>query len=270
MMTTDVAGLVDVGDVRLYHEVHGQGPPLLLIPGGVGDAGEWAPGVPYFARHFTVVVYDRRGFSRSDKSPAADSLAVHADDAAALLGTLHLEPALIVGQSSGALIASDLVARHADVVRSAVLFEAPLFGSVPGNEEVAERLRALVEEKMSAGGPRVAMEAFMRANAGDEAVDGLRAGAPETFERALDNGANFFAVELPAVLAFTPDLAAMTASGVPLTVLLGSENRDTWYGKAAAWLAEAIAAEVVETPGGHASMHTHPAEFAAAVARADA
>ena len=43
----------------------------------------------------------------------------------------------------------------------------------------------------------------------------------------------------------------MRASGVPLTVAVGAENRDTWYGAAAAWLAEGTGADLVELPGGH-------------------
>jgi pimeloyl-ACP methyl ester carboxylesterase len=50
-------------------------------------------------------------------------------------------------------------------------------------------------------------------------------------------------------------------------VLLGSDNRDIWYGKGATWLAAQLGTNAVETPGGHAAMWTHPDEFAAAVRR---
>lgn len=261
------SGLIDIGGTRLYHEVYGEGPPLLCIPDGRGDAGAWAHTTPHLTPHFTVVCYDRRGFSRSDKPDGAPSLADHADDAVSLLQVLSLYPAAVVGQSSGALIAADLVATHPGAVRSAVLFEPPLFGIVPGNEDVIARFRTLVEEKMRSGGPRVAMEAFMRANVGDDAYEAFRASDPEMLERCLDNGANFFAVELPAAAGFSPNVAAMKSSRVPVTVALGSDNRDTWYGKAASWLAERIGSDVVETPGGHGAAVTHPVEFAEMVRR---
>jgi pimeloyl-ACP methyl ester carboxylesterase len=61
------SGLVELGATRLYDEAAGDGPSLLFIPGGLGDAGEWAAVMAQLASSFTVVAYDRRGFSRSDK-----------------------------------------------------------------------------------------------------------------------------------------------------------------------------------------------------------
>ena len=39
--TTTTSGLIQTGTTKLYHEVRGSG-PALLITGGTGDAGEWA------------------------------------------------------------------------------------------------------------------------------------------------------------------------------------------------------------------------------------
>ena len=59
----------------------------------------------------------------------------------------------------------------------------------------------------------------------------------------------------------------MRASGVPLTVAVGAENRDTWYGAAAAWLAEGTGADLVELPGGHGGFVSHPQAFIELVRR---
>ena len=48
----------------LYREVRGAGPVLLLIPGGNGDAGFYEPFAKALSGDFTVISYDRRGFSR--------------------------------------------------------------------------------------------------------------------------------------------------------------------------------------------------------------
>ena len=104
---------------------------------------------------------------------------------------------------------------------------------------------------MAEGGPRHAMEVFIRGNAGDEVADQwFESLDPSGRDRILDNGAVFFPIELPAFAAFVPDRNRMQASGVPLTVAVGAENRDTWYGAAATWLAEGTGAELVELPGG--------------------
>ena len=68
----------------------------------------------------------------------------------------------------------------------------------------------------------------MRSDVGDEvSID------PVVHERMLDNGAVFFQIELPAFATFVPDREGMRASGVPLTVVVGAENRDSWFGAAA-------------------------------------
>ena len=84
--TTTTSGLIQAGTTKLYHEVRGSGPPL-LITGGTGDAGEWANLAPTLAEECTVVTYDRRGISRSPRPDrwTATSMAEAADDAAALL-----------------------------------------------------------------------------------------------------------------------------------------------------------------------------------------
>ena len=75
--TTTTSGLIQAGTTKLYHEVRGSG-PALLITGGTGDAGEWANLAPTLAEECTVVTYDRRGMSRSPRPAgwAATSMAV--------------------------------------------------------------------------------------------------------------------------------------------------------------------------------------------------
>jgi pimeloyl-ACP methyl ester carboxylesterase len=256
-----MSGLIDTGATKLYYEMRGSGPPLLLITGGAGDAGEWAAVAPGLADGHTVITYDRRGMSRSPRPDGwtATSISEQADDAAGLLRALEAAPAMVVGHSGGASIACELVARHPQLVRHAVLYEAPLLAVVPDGEAVVAGFRAVLDRAMADGGPRRAMELFMRANASDEVVDQVLASVPPAdLDRILGNGVVFFELELPMYAEFVPDREGMRASGVPLTVVVGAENRETWYGAAAAWLAEGTGAELVELPGGHGGLFTHP------------
>jgi hypothetical protein len=54
---------------------------------------------------------------------------------------------------------------------------------------------------------------------------------------------------------------------VPLTVVAGEQSRDTWFGAAAAWLAEGTGADRVELPGGDVGFVTHPQAFVDLVRR---
>ncbi|HUG60378.1 MAG TPA: alpha/beta hydrolase [Methylomirabilota bacterium] len=259
-------GVIDIGPTKLYHEVRGSGPTILLISSGGGDAGDWQAVAPALAAAATVVTYDRRGFSRSPRPAGwtATSVMEHADDAAALLRALDLAPAAVIGHSSGASIACELVVRHPEVVRHAVMYEPPLLAVVPHGEEIVAGFRAAAERAMAEGGPRRAMEMFIRGNAGDEVFESID---PAVRERNLDNGAVFFAIEMPAFATFVPDRDRMRASGVPLTVVAGEENRGTWFGAAAAWLAAGTGAALVEAPGGHGGFDSHPLAFVAAMRR---
>ena len=53
--------------VRLYYELHGSGDPLALVHGSWVDATTWALVLDDLAKSFRVLVYDRRGHSRSER-----------------------------------------------------------------------------------------------------------------------------------------------------------------------------------------------------------
>jgi pimeloyl-ACP methyl ester carboxylesterase len=63
----------DVNEARLYYEVAGAGHPLVLLHAGVADSRMWDAQWTAFARHYTVIRYDRRGFGRSEMPPASFS-----------------------------------------------------------------------------------------------------------------------------------------------------------------------------------------------------
>jgi pimeloyl-ACP methyl ester carboxylesterase len=71
-----------------------------------------------------VITYDRRGYARSGGEPVP-RLSTHSTDAAALLESLQAPPAVVVGTSSGAMIALDLAVRRQDLVRAVVGHEGP-------------------------------------------------------------------------------------------------------------------------------------------------
>src|SRR5215470_683849 len=99
--------VVSVGEIDLYYESEGQGPPLLLIHGTGADATSWDPLLPFLVGERRVIRYDRRGFSRSRAAPFGkhDYYRHHAADAAALLSALGIPNAAVLGWSAGGLVA---------------------------------------------------------------------------------------------------------------------------------------------------------------------
>ncbi|HYM40514.1 MAG TPA: alpha/beta hydrolase [Thermoplasmata archaeon] len=112
---------LQVRDIRMYYEMHGQGEPLLLIPGLRSRVSDYGRVIDRLSTTFHVVAVDNRGAGFTDKPNAPYSIEMMADDAAGLLSALDLGQANVLGVSMGGRIAIDLALRHADLVRSLVL-----------------------------------------------------------------------------------------------------------------------------------------------------
>lgn len=89
-----------VNGVDLFYEVVGEGEPLVLVHGSWVDHETWQRVVPRLAQSFRVLVYDRRGHSRSERPPGRRSRRQDEDDLAALIEMLGA-PAHVAGNSSG-------------------------------------------------------------------------------------------------------------------------------------------------------------------------
>lgn len=147
-ITSDVA----VEGTTLSVTRRGHGEPLLLIHGGGEDADMLAAqAASLAAAGFEVITYDRRGTGRSGHDDWPGSGAPqHAADAAALLRTLDVGPATVVGVSVGGVVALAVAAEHPDVVRRVVAWEPPAAGVIPGGAELTAQLMRPVEEHLAA------------------------------------------------------------------------------------------------------------------------
>ena len=110
-----------VNGIELYYEVHGTGPPLVLIPGLGGDVRLFAGVLPALAEACRVVAFDPRGAGRSEKPDAPDTIDAMADDAAGLLDELGVAGATVVGYSMGGRIALSLALGRPDLAGRLVL-----------------------------------------------------------------------------------------------------------------------------------------------------
>jgi pimeloyl-ACP methyl ester carboxylesterase len=260
---------IEVNGTRIYYEKRGRGPAVLFVSGATGDAGHWTTVADILADTYTVITYDRRANSRSPQAPGWTSTTIgeQADDAAALLRGLDLVPAIVFGTSAAAHILADLCLRHPHLLRGAI-FHEPVFPSgVPDIGAVNAARQARVEEGMARGGPRAAMEVYLRWVAGDEVYESLD---PQLRERLLGNAEVLFGVEAAAFIAYDPVPGQLAAIRVPRAVTAGAGNRDSaaaghWRYEAAQWLAAHLQTTVIELPGAHMGYLGEPENFAAAL-----
>jgi len=103
--------------VVLAHRVDGDGPPLLLLNGGMMSIAAWEPIVRRLAVRHRVIRCDFRGQLLSPGEPRA-SMEDHADDVAALLDALGETRVDVVAASYGAYVGLLLAARHPELVGS--------------------------------------------------------------------------------------------------------------------------------------------------------
>lgn len=112
----------NIGNIELYYEQQGVGPPLLFLGGTGGDLRR--PETRFFGPlqgNFTVLSYDQRGLGQSAKPDGPYTMADYADDAARLMDHAGWDQALVVGVSFGGMVAQELVLRHPARVRRLVL-----------------------------------------------------------------------------------------------------------------------------------------------------
>lgn len=118
-------GKADVPGASLAYEVVGEGPTLVLLHAGIADMTMWDAQVDALAEGYRVVRYDMRGYGDSPATPGPFS---HRRDLFALLGSLGIEQAHLVGCSQGAATAIDFALEHPEMTTSLVLVSPAVNG----------------------------------------------------------------------------------------------------------------------------------------------
>lgn len=113
-----------VRGIRIYYEVHGRGPALLLLHGGAGNGMQFVNQVPTFERNHRVTVPDACGQGRSTGRGGPLTYHVLAEDVIALMDTLGIASADVMGWSDGGNTGLDLALHHPGRVRHLVTLGA--------------------------------------------------------------------------------------------------------------------------------------------------
>jgi 3-oxoadipate enol-lactonase len=110
-----------INGIELAYELRGAGTPLVMIHGAQGDQSMFVGLAAAFAPEYRVLTFDQRGSGLSAKPDMPYSMAMFADDTAALMDHLSMPSAHILGVSMGGMIAQEFAIRHPRRVRSLVL-----------------------------------------------------------------------------------------------------------------------------------------------------
>jgi pimeloyl-ACP methyl ester carboxylesterase len=257
--------------VDLHYETFGTGSPLLLITGAGGNGSAWHRAAQSLSKHYTTICYDRRNYSSSTITGSQDypnRLTTDASDAAALIA--HIYPsgkALVLGNSSGAIVALHLLLNHPECVERVIAHEPPAFGALPPDLRTqGEAVINHIYSQYTTLGPIAAMEEFTSSlDTGDEGELMRQVIHPGHSHESRANALFWFEFELrqyPCADLDTDGLIRLKGKLIP------AAGVDSGMGIGVApiaAIADAVGKEILRLPGGHIGYVTQPEAWSKAL-----
>lgn len=128
---------LDRDGVRIYYDVQGSGPTVLLSHGYSSTSQMWTKQVEALKDRYRVITWDMRGHGQSDSpnDQALYSEEATCGDMAGILGELGIEKAVIGGLSLGGYMSLAFNVRYPDMVNALMLFDTgPGYKNAGGRE----------------------------------------------------------------------------------------------------------------------------------------
>jgi pimeloyl-ACP methyl ester carboxylesterase len=130
----------------------GHGSPVLIVHPGGGRASSWTTVARRLAARYRVLRFDRRPYRIPGHVAPTDTMGNEVNDVLAAAEAAD-EPVLLVGHSSGAVVALEAALRSPSLFVGLVLYEPPVAVTKPLGGEPLSRAQAALE----AGNPSNAM-----------------------------------------------------------------------------------------------------------------
>lgn len=121
-----VGGHAGLGDVRIYYEIYGQGPPVLLLHGNGENLHVFDDMIPVLTRKYRVIALDTRAHGKSGRGGEPLCFATFARDVAGVMEQMGLARAPLIGFSDGGNTALHIALEFPEMVAGFVLLGANL------------------------------------------------------------------------------------------------------------------------------------------------
>ncbi|HUR50708.1 MAG TPA: alpha/beta hydrolase [Mycobacteriales bacterium] len=253
---------VRVDGLRVGYRERGDGPPLLLLHGGMSESLEWHRQLDVLSDRWRVVAWDAPGCGESDDPPRGWRLEDYARCVVGVCRELGLERPHVAGLSFGGGLALAVHREAPALTRSLVLLSAYAgwAGSLPP-EEVAGRLAACLEASVEPVLPsREDGLAFTGPHPTEDVLDELFAIAQRARTQAVaDMGTAFAEADL------RPALPTVVA---PTLVVVGLEDRRCPPAVGEAIAAAIPQAQLLAVPGAGHVLHQEAPDAVNAAIRA--
>jgi pimeloyl-ACP methyl ester carboxylesterase len=220
----------EAGGTRVRYRLQGAdkpGAPVVFVNGLAASLEQWDALQSQVATFAPALTYDRAGAGFSHAGAYGGN--EQADELAGLLDALHFErPAVLVGYSSGSLIAQIFAARHPDRVAALLLLE-------PRVPEIEQRLGwQLPQRHFLRPMVRDTLSCFLGVRRLSDWLSGARGGTPlEQRVRAISARSwHWWSLDREALQSAGIDREAIAAGAVPRIPLLIFANaprqEDAW------------------------------------------
>lgn len=262
-ISTATTHSLDVPGARLYYEVRGTG-PLVVLVGAPMDAAAFAPLAELLATDRTVLTTDPRGHQGSVlDDPEQDSTPqLRADDLACLITHLGIGPAVVFGSSGGAVSALALAQSQPDLVTTVIAHEPPLGELLDDRDQVRAGTEDVIATYRS-GDVLGAWRKFM-ANANiimpEPVLQQVFGGDRDPRQVASER--YWFDHELRGTITWEPNIAVLQSTPARIVIGIGSESTSQHCDHTSRALGEAIGVTPTIFPGGHTGFVEDPIGFA--------
>jgi pimeloyl-ACP methyl ester carboxylesterase len=118
------SGYVAANGLNYYYELHGEGEPLLLLHGGLGQIEMFGPVLPMLAAERRVIAPDLHGHGRTALGERSISPVDIGDDMAVIVKDLGYKEIDVLGYSMGGTVALRFAVQHPQMVRRLVVASA--------------------------------------------------------------------------------------------------------------------------------------------------
>ena len=252
---------LDINGATIYCQIKGSGTLVLLIHGAVCDSDFFEDTAEILAKNHLVISYDRRGYSRSDGEIDGDFLWVEALDAAAVIKKIVPDtPVVVVGCSTGALLAMKLANLFPELVSLLILHEPPMTAFLPEDSEVL-KIAAKANEFIARGRYMSAANRFLLLMEDSD----MRA-KPKPEEVTLREAKNMmFFIKNEFLHVFSKKRPPEIPETVPAVICVGDARADYFIRNTAQKFSKECGIPLVYFPGLHNCAYELPMEFAVGV-----
>ena len=141
--------VISADGTRVGYADEGDGTPIVIVHGGSSDISHWERVAHALAGIFRVIRIERRLYARNNPAKSPHAIQREVEDLAALFARIG-EPVLLLGHSSGGVVALETALQCPSAVAGLVLYEPPVAVDRPlGGEALVRAKQALAHGNAS-------------------------------------------------------------------------------------------------------------------------